>query len=151
MTIPKSGLLLSMALALTVTAAGAAEDTGSANYILQGCRDFVNLRHGFNQGFCAGVVRGVANMGVLLSVGDLAEKKMRNLQPDALPPLPVPGSFAMELATLHHNLCLNIPSKVTNAQLVKVVLTYIEAQPARLHENFVMLALEALRTAWPCP
>jgi hypothetical protein len=43
------------------------------------------------------------------------------------------------------------PSTVTNAQLVRVVLTYIERRPQRMHEDFRKLALEALHEAWPCP
>jgi hypothetical protein len=35
-------------------------------------------------------------------------------------------------------------------QGVRVVVTYIDSKPARLHENFNKLALEALRNAWPC-
>lgn len=35
-------------------------------------------------------------------------------------------------------------------QDVRVVVKYIDGQPARLHEDFFALALEALRAAWPC-
>jgi hypothetical protein len=34
--------------------------------------------------------------------------------------------------------------------MVRVVIAYIEARPSRMHENFDLLALEALRTTWPC-
>jgi hypothetical protein len=34
--------------------------------------------------------------------------------------------------------------------MVRVVVAYIEARPARVHEDFRNLALEALREAWPC-
>src|SRR5258708_9926592 len=30
------------------------------------------------------------------------------------------------------------------------IIAYIEARPTRMHESFNDLALEALRTAWPC-
>lgn len=33
---------------------------------------------------------------------------------------------------------------------VRVVVEYIDDQPARLRERFFTLALEALRAAWPC-
>jgi hypothetical protein len=46
--------------------------------------------------------------------------------------------------------CLDIPEKVTLLQLVRGVIAYIEARPQRMHESFNDLALEALRTAWPC-
>ena len=34
---------------------------------------------------------------------------------------------------------------------VLIVVSHIEAQPERLHENFNALAMEALSRAWPCP
>jgi hypothetical protein len=37
-----------------------------------------------------------------------------------------------------------------NNQLVRVVVAYIDQRPARLHESFLNLALEALTDAWPC-
>jgi hypothetical protein len=46
--------------------------------------------------------------------------------------------------------CIDIPDGVTLGQEVKVVVAYIDARPARMHEPFTQLALEALRTAWPC-
>jgi hypothetical protein len=42
------------------------------------------------------------------------------------------------------------PQAVTNVQALQVVIAYIDARPARLHESFYALALEALRNAWPC-
>lgn len=33
---------------------------------------------------------------------------------------------------------------------VRIVVKYIDDQPARLHEQFFVLALEALRAVWPC-
>jgi hypothetical protein len=45
---------------------------------------------------------------------------------------------------------LCIPNAVTNGQMVRVVVKYIEDRPARMHENFKALAVEALRAAWPC-
>src|SRR5258708_1979768 len=42
------------------------------------------------------------------------------------------------------------PYGPTIDQFVKVVVAYIEARPARMHEQFEGLTLEALRAAWPC-
>jgi Rap1a immunity proteins len=42
------------------------------------------------------------------------------------------------------------PKGVTSGQALRVVVTYIDAIPARMHENFKYLAVEALRAAWPC-
>jgi hypothetical protein len=47
-------------------------------------------------------------------------------------------------------LCIDVPNGVTVHQEVKVVVTYIEAQPTRMHEEFYLLALDALVAAWPC-
>src|SRR5262245_1060318 len=43
-----------------------------------------------------------------------------------------------------------VPKGVTNGQMARVVVAYIEARLARMHEDFRLLALEALRAAWPC-
>src|ERR1700757_2079207 len=41
------------------------------------------------------------------------------------------------------------PERVTNNQVVAVVVKYIEARPERMHEQFDDLAIEALAAAWP--
>jgi hypothetical protein len=42
------------------------------------------------------------------------------------------------------------PIGVTPQQAVSVVVQYIDHQPARMDEDFRVLASEALRAAWPC-
>jgi hypothetical protein len=42
------------------------------------------------------------------------------------------------------------PNGVTSEQMVRVVVSYIERRPERMHENFVSLAIEAVHQAWPC-
>src|SRR4051794_29885190 len=42
------------------------------------------------------------------------------------------------------------PAGVTKEQGVRVVIRYIDARPSRMHEDFKVLALEALTAAWPC-
>jgi len=42
------------------------------------------------------------------------------------------------------------PASSTEEQAAGAVVKYIDARPARLHENFEKLAREALRTAFPC-
>ncbi len=42
------------------------------------------------------------------------------------------------------------PGEVTQGQVLRVVVRYIDERPARQLENFVKLAAEALRAAWPC-
>jgi hypothetical protein len=123
--------LFGVALALSGTAAGA-EDTSSANYILPGCQDFLSLKqpHTDRQGFCAGTVAGIGFIG----------KDLHRLRP----------TYPSESDAVTGLYCLDIPEKLTLIQLVRGVIAYIEARPARMHEPFAMLALEALRTAWPC-
>jgi hypothetical protein len=122
--------LFSAALALTIAAA--AEDTGSANYILPGCQDFLNLKrpHTDRQGFCAGTVAGISFAG----------KELHRLRP----------AYPSESEAVTGLYCLDIPEKVTLVQLVRSIIAYIEDRPARMHEPFIALALEALLTAWPC-
>jgi hypothetical protein len=43
-----------------------------------------------------------------------------------------------------------IPPTSTARQLARVVISYIEARPQRMHEDFRGLTLEAFRYAWPC-
>ena len=42
------------------------------------------------------------------------------------------------------------PAEVTNGQLARVVVQYVDARPARMHEGFKKFALEAMKAAWPC-
>jgi hypothetical protein len=42
------------------------------------------------------------------------------------------------------------PGEVTREQAIRVVVTYIEARPTRMHEEFFGLVMEALKAAWPC-
>jgi hypothetical protein len=39
---------------------------------------------------------------------------------------------------------------VTQDQIVRVVVQYIDSRPTRMHEAFGKLALEAMRDGWPC-
>ena len=43
-----------------------------------------------------------------------------------------------------------LPAGVTREQAVRTVVQYIDGQPARMNENFVPLAIEALQVTWPC-
>jgi Rap1a immunity proteins len=43
-----------------------------------------------------------------------------------------------------------IPSTSTARQMARVVISYIEARPQRMHEDFRRLTLEAFHHAWPC-
>ena len=52
------------------------------------------------------------------------------------------------LQAIKPNTCL--PGISTRRLLVRGVVTYINNNPARLHENFIDLAGEALEQTWPC-
>jgi hypothetical protein len=118
--------IISGALALSVTAVEAAEDTNSANYMMPHCRNFLTIEHSSDPlvPYCVGMVRGIVFTGSILR--DLVNAEDRRLP------------------------CIDPPSGSTYGQSVRVVVTYIDARPARMHEHFGVLALEALRAAWPC-
>src|SRR5262245_39277699 len=42
------------------------------------------------------------------------------------------------------------PKESNIGQAIRVVVAYIDARPARMHENFLALTHEALQKAWPC-
>jgi hypothetical protein len=150
----RSVLFGAAALALTVMAAPAAErDINSANFVMQGCRKLVDdtpVRDAVSL-YCSGVVGGIAYMGFMVWAAEQAVRSRTTtpaLPPDLFPP--APGSDAMVAAFMRRELCMDIPDGVATGQMVRVVVSYIDARPARMHEPFKGLALEALRAAWPC-
>jgi hypothetical protein len=58
--------------------------------------------------------------------------------------------FGILTGLAYDNQMVCIPKGVTNEQTLRVVVRYIDQQPARLHESFRGLATEALRQTWPC-
>jgi hypothetical protein len=110
--------------ALAIAAAHAAEDAASAGYMLPHCKASLHYPPGtFIEGYCAGIVVGMVAVAQ---------------------PLFAPGqSRAAER-------CLDIPGTVSNSQLVEAVVSYIEARPQRMQEQFRVLAVQALFDTWPC-
>lgn len=47
-------------------------------------------------------------------------------------------------------MCPPTGSKISYGQMILVVTDYLKKHPEQLHENFHMLAVLALNTAWPC-
>jgi hypothetical protein len=43
-----------------------------------------------------------------------------------------------------------VPAGTTSQQATSTVVQYIDGQPARIHEDFNSLAVEALQANWPC-
>jgi hypothetical protein len=75
------------------------------------------------------------------------------LQPDARPTDARVYLIAAKCEGLVEGLAYErvcFPSGVISGQVLRVVVNYIDDQPARLHEDFKLLALEALRAAWSC-
>jgi Rap1a immunity proteins len=113
------GVIGAIALLFGISHPGSAqEDVRSANWILPGCRSFVDGKVSTDLGFKAGVCAGVVGT-------------FRDLGGAAVPPY-----------------C--IPDAVVTGQAVRVVVTFIERNPARMHESFSVLVLDAFRSAWPC-
>jgi hypothetical protein len=111
-------------LTLAVMPVHAAENAASAGYMLPHCKTSVDNPSGtFIQGFCAGVVVGMAAIAQ---------------------PLFEPGQSRADKR------CLDIPETTSNTQLVEAVVRYIEARPERMEEQFRVLAVQALFDTWPC-
>ncbi len=58
------------------------------------------------------------------------------------------GGLVTGIVNAHPMICA--PDSATYQQGVRVVIQYIDQRPARLHENFAELVIEALQAAWPC-
>jgi hypothetical protein len=119
-------------IALTVATANAAEDEQSADFMLPYCRltakeMAADIRKASNYSRCVGIVEGVSQMFNLLSEAQAAGM----VQLDPL-------------------LCTSIPAGITKEQLVNVVVTYGETFPELTQRPFTVLAISALRVAWPC-
>ena len=99
-------------------------DTNSANYLLPACKNFLasgDSRPTYTSAFYQGVCVGAVDTLHLL---------------------------IRTLPETHFKACP--PTQVTTGQELRVIIAYIEARPQRMHENFRILAIEAMREAWPC-
>jgi hypothetical protein len=119
-------------IVLTLATADAAEDEQSADFMLPYCRltpteMTADIKKASNYSRCVGIVEGISQMFNLLREAQAAG----TVQLDPL-------------------LCTSIPSGITNEQLVTVVVKYGETFPELTHRPFTVLAMSALRVAWPC-
>jgi Rap1a immunity proteins len=119
-------------IALTAATAIAAEDEQSADFMLPYCRRTpkemtADIKKASNYSRCVGIVEGVSQMFNLLKEAQAAGR-----------------------AQLDPLLCTSIPADITKEQLVNVVVAYGEAFPELTHRPFTVLAISALRAAWPC-
>jgi hypothetical protein len=119
------------ALAITATAAGE-EDVHSARSMLRYCKftskqTMANPRNALMYGQCFGVISGIVAMTEVMRQERAA------------------GTGGIDPA-----LCVEIPGDTTILQVVDAVVKYGEAHPDMGGERFEIVAVAALRNAWPC-
>ena len=117
--------VLGIALGLLGTSVLAQAPENSADQVLQYCRAWLNHQTGpdtdaFTRGTCVGTIEGIHF---------------------------VMGFYPPEYT---FSRCDPVNGVVTIEQVVRVVVSYIEQRPQRMHESFKMLAVEAISKAWPC-
>src|SRR5882757_2426413 len=56
------------------------------------------------------------------------------------------GGLITGLAQMHRR-CM--PAQLAQTQLASAIVQYVDARPARMHEDFRILAVEAMQAAWP--
>jgi hypothetical protein len=90
-------------------------------------RSATDARNALYVGQCLGIVEGISQMFELLNEA----QAIGTVQLDPL-------------------LCVSIPAGITTEQLAAVVVKYSEAFPELTHRPFTVLAMTAMRVAWPC-
>ena len=116
----KAVLLLVALLAFPVSA-----ETITGNDLLRECR----RQESGSRGYCLGLIVGAAHAAGLVRM---------------IAPQPIPGE--PDFSTLGG--CT--PDGVTFGQTRDIVVRFLEQSPAKRHEDFGFLVLEALRRAFPC-
>ncbi len=111
-----------LALMVNYGVALAQPDPTSANYWMQGCRDAAAL---INFSIDGESKEDLLTRGFCVGVID-------------------------GLSYLGTSSGVCVPVGVTAEQAARVVVQYIDGQPARMNEDFRLLVLEALRAAWLC-
>jgi hypothetical protein len=94
----------------------------SADYVMPGCRDAAPL----------------------ITFSDVGESKEQISRMSFCTGIVVGLSFMGQ----PYGIC--VPANTTSQQAISIVVQYIDGQPARIHEDFNSLAVEALRASWPC-
>ncbi|SEE86365.1 hypothetical protein SAMN05444161_7513 [Rhizobiales bacterium GAS191] len=98
-----------------------AKDTHSANYLLEGCRVVAN----------GGTPTNGLMFQATMCMGELQAIKF----------------FA---SSINSSLRACPPREADVFQVAKVVVAYLDKNPARLHDVFLGLAYTAVAEAWPC-
>ena len=94
----------------------------SADYIMPGCRD-------------------AASPITFSNVGESEEEVSR---------MSFCAGIVIGLSFMGQSYGICVPAGTTAQQAASIVVQYIDGQPARIHEDFNRLAVEALRANWPC-
>ncbi len=117
--------LIATMLAVMLNCEGAVAQPGqtSANDVMPGCRDVVLQ---INQIHLSGISKqDLYEMGFCMGT--------------------ISG---LSYVGKSYDICM--PTGMTSQQATDVVVQYIDKRPERMNENFMLLAVEALQTAWPC-
>lgn len=116
------GIALIVVMIFSFGAAIAQPDQTSANHIMPGCRDVaLAINFSKDEESKEDLYRMGFCAGIISGLSYMAQT---------------------------YGICL--PAGVTAEQATRVVVQFIDGQPARINENFMLLAVEALRGAWPC-
>jgi hypothetical protein len=116
----KAVLLLVALLAWPVTAQAI-----TGNDLLRECRD----RDPYSRGYCLGLIVGVeAGASVAQTLDEIVDP--------------------LKMYSKTFGNCL--PSRVSHGQMRDVVVRFLEQNPAKRHESFHLLVLEAFNQAFPC-
>jgi Rap1a immunity proteins len=120
-------ILLGGLTVLMIAAANAAENTGSTNYMLPGCKITVRTKN------YVAWVRCLQTIHTIRVILDLLEQDQ-----------------AVGRVSLDTPWCASIPRGAPDQQVADVVAKWAEARPERMHREFTVLALFAIQDAWPC-
>ena len=114
-----------LSVALCACGECGAEDSNSANYLVPGCQIFLRSRSQV-QGLTVDELTRMAQCkGIIDAIAYVASQ---------LPP----------------DLSSCPPDGITTQQSIRVVLAYVLARPAQMHDDFTNLTIQALHQAWPC-
>ena len=94
----------------------------SADYVMPGCRE-------------------LASLVTFSNVGESEEEVSR---------MSFCAGIVIGLSFMGQSYGICVPAGTTAQQAASIVVQYIDGQPARIHEDFNRLAVEALRANWPC-
>jgi hypothetical protein len=116
------------------------EDINSGNHMLPFCEAFLRMndRDSLQKEIDRANVSSAGNPGYFIEIGRCAGEVM---------------GLANMLKALNGSTPIRacVPLEATRGQIIRVVVSTLEQNPAELHENFSILALAAMGKAWPCP